>query len=156
MTDNEFTLGSVALNVSLRPMAIRTFEAHRQMHFWHREAGGQLFGVTKSGHWTVMEATGPRTDDKRGRFSFWPSRAAEQKEIEAYHARGLEYLGDWHTHPESRPTPSLKDIDTIQDIVRKSQHHLPGFLLCIIGRSEFTAGLWMSFHDRVGVTTRLA
>ncbi|MDO9439333.1 MAG: Mov34/MPN/PAD-1 family protein [Beijerinckiaceae bacterium] len=155
MTDNELTLRSGALNVSLWPLAIRTFEAHRQIHFWNRETGGQLFGVSKPGHWIVMEATGPRTDDLRGRFSFWPSREAEQNEIEAYYARGLEYLGDWHTHPERRPIPSSKDIETIQDIVRKSQHHLPGFLLCIIGRAEFSAGLWMSFHGRAGATTRL-
>ncbi|AOO82278.1 Mov34/MPN/PAD-1 family protein [Bosea vaviloviae] len=155
MTDDKLTLRSANLAVSLSQSAIQTFHAHRQMHFWHREAGGQLFGISKPGHWVILDATGPRTEDRRSRFAFWPSRAAEQREIEAYHERGLEYLGDWHTHPENEPTPSSKDIDTIRDIVRESQHHLPGFLLCIIGRAELSAGMWLSFHDRGGATTRL-
>lgn len=155
MTDGSLTLRSPRLSVSIRQPALQTFCAHRQKCFYHREAGGQLFGKSSRGHWVIEDATGPRKDDRRGRFSFMPNRALEQREIEAFHARGLEYLGDWHTHPEKEPTPSTKDMDTINSIVRESKHHLPGFLLCIIGRAAFSSGLWMSFHDTGGGMTRL-
>jgi integrative and conjugative element protein (TIGR02256 family) len=156
MTGCGLTFRSPRLTVTIRQAVLETFDTHRQVRFYHREAGGQLFGHFVPGHWSVEEATGPRKGDRRGRFSFLPSRASEQREIEAFHARGLEYLGDWHTHPENQPTPSAKDIDTINSIVRESKHHLPGFLLCIIGRAEFSAGMWLSFHDNDGVASRLS
>jgi integrative and conjugative element protein (TIGR02256 family) len=156
MTGRGLTFRSPRLTVTIRQSALETFDTHRQLRFYHREAGGQLFGHFVHGHWSVEEATGPRKGDRRGRFSFLPSRASEQREIEAFHARGLEYLGDWHTHPEDVPNPSTKDIDTIQDIVRQSQHHLPGFLMCIVGRTQSCPGLWVSFHDLAGNMTRVA
>jgi integrative and conjugative element protein (TIGR02256 family) len=156
MTDGILTLRCKRLAVSISRTALQTFHAHRQTRFYHREAGGQLFGKSKPGHWVIEDATGPRKEDRRGRFSFLPSRTVEQREIEAFHARGLEYLGDWHTHPENQPAPSGKDIDTINSIVRESKHHLPGFLLCIIGRAEFSAGMWLSFHDNDGVASRIS
>jgi integrative and conjugative element protein (TIGR02256 family) len=155
MTGYYLTFRSPRLTVTIHKNALETFETHRQVRFFHREAGGQLFGHSAPGHWSVEEATGPRKGDRRGRFSFLPSRASEQREIEAFHARGLGYLGDWHTHPEDVPNPSTKDIDTIQDIVRQSQHHLPGFLMCIVGRAQSCSGLWVSFHDGQGLGTRL-
>lgn len=59
---------------------------------------------------------------------------------------GLDYVGDWHTHPEDVPTPSSDDLLSIAEVVRRSTHHLPGFLLLIVGRKPFPNGLWASFH----------
>jgi hypothetical protein len=58
-------------------------------------------------------------------------------------------------HPEDEPTPSSDDLTSIGDVVRKSKHHLPGFLLLIVGRKQFPEGLWASFHS-VGGTLNTA
>ena len=100
--------------------------------------------------WKILEATGPRKQDRRRRLGFWPDRASEQREIHAYHSQGLDYLGDWHTHPEEEPSPSPKDFASIESIVQESTHHLTGFLLCIVGRTTFPGGLWLSFHPTTG------
>jgi integrative and conjugative element protein (TIGR02256 family) len=139
-----FNVGRISMRIEAQALA--TFDAHRQRRFYQREAGGQLFAKIWGDEWKIVAATGPRSRDRRSRFSFWPHRASEQEEIFTQHARGLDYVGDWHTHPEDTPTPSSDDRTSITEIVRRSTHHLPGFLLLIVGRRSFPEGLWASFH----------
>lgn len=144
----DFDVPGIKIRIEASPIA--TFQAHRQTKFYHREAGGQMFGNIGRARWTLAHVTGPNRLDLRCRYGFRPDRAREQRDIEEFHARGFEYLGDWHTHPEDVPTPSTKDIASIADIVKCSQHHLPGFLLCVVGRLVTPSGIWLSFHDRTG------
>lgn len=139
-----FTAGPVS--VVIRQPALAVFDAHRQRRCLSREAGGQLFAQVRADAWEITVATGPRSKDRRGRFSFWPHRPSEQEEIHDQHALGRDYVGDWHTHPEDVPRPSCADLTSITAVARRSTHHLPGFLLLLIGRSPFPDGLWASFH----------
>jgi integrative and conjugative element protein (TIGR02256 family) len=150
-SDLAFSVGPIS--VRIRSQALATFDAHRQRRFFHCEAGGQLFARVRGNDWDILTSTGPRARDRRGRFSFWPHRASEQDEIFNHHARGLDYVGDWHTHPEDKPSPSADDLTSIAEVVRRSTHHLPGFLLLIIGRIPFPRGLWASFHSVDGTWT---
>lgn len=147
----KFKVGRIS--VSIGPEALTTFDAHRQRRFYQREAGGQLFARVRDDDWEIFAATGPRSRDRRGRFSFRPHRASEQEEIFQHYALGLDYVGDWHTHPEDMPTPSPDDLSSIAEVVRRSTHHLPGFLLVIVGRRSFPEGLWASFHSVAGART---
>jgi integrative and conjugative element protein (TIGR02256 family) len=140
-----FKVGRISVRIGAQALA--TFDAHRQRRFFQREAGGQLFARVRDNDWEIITATGPRSRDRRGRFSFWPHRASEQEEIFEHHALGLDYVGDWHTHPEDAPTPSPDDLTSIAEVVRRSTHHLPGFLLLIVGRKPFPEGLWASFYS---------
>lgn len=141
----KFEVQRIAICIS--PQALATFDAHRQRRFYQREAGGQLFARVRGYDWEIAVATGPRSRDRRGRFSFRPHRASEQEEIFRHHELGLDYVGDWHTHPEDVPSPSSDDLSSIAEVVRRSTHHLPGFLLLIVGRKPFPQGLWVSFHS---------
>jgi integrative and conjugative element protein (TIGR02256 family) len=145
-----FTVGQISVHVEAQ--ALSTLDAHRQRRIYHREAGGQLFARVKGSEWEIVHATGPRSRDRRSRFSFWPHRASEQQEIFEQHARGYDYVGDWHTHPEDHPTPSNSDLMSISGLVRESKHHLPGFLLLIVGRKPYPEGLWASFHSVGGMS----
>lgn len=147
-----FNVGPISVRIGAQAFA--TFDVHRQRRFYQREAGGQLFARIWNNDWEIAAATGPRLRDRRSRFSFWPHRASEQAEIFAQHARGLDYVGDWHTHPEDTPTPSPDDLTSITQIVRRSAHHLPGFLLLIVGRRCFPEGLWASFHSIDGTDSQ--
>jgi integrative and conjugative element protein (TIGR02256 family) len=146
-----FKVGRISVGVG--PDALATFDAHRQRRFYQREAGGQLFARVQGTDWEIVHATGPKVRDRRSRFSFWPDRVTEQQEIFDQHARGFDYVGDWHTHPENSPTPSRSDVASISRVVRESKHHLPGFLLLIVGRMPFPEGLWASFHSVNGTTS---
>lgn len=136
------------LHVEIDQIVLRVFETHRQTRCYHREAGGQLFGRAIGSRWKVSCATGPGRGDRRLRFRFRPDRVREQREINEYHTLGFDYLGDWHTHPEDVPRPSVRDFENIEDIVQRSTLGLSGLLLCVVGRQPFPAGLWLSLHSR--------
>lgn len=140
-------VGVAGLEVIFEPDALSAFHRHRQTNRWRKEAGGQLFARINGSRWEIKVATGPKDRDRRGRFMFWPDRQSEQEEIYSFHSRGLDYVGDWHTHPQDEPKPSNSDLTSIGTIVTSSRHHLPGFLLVIVGRRTFPAGLWVSFHS---------
>lgn len=120
---------------------------YRQTRFWQTEAGGQLFTKLDGLDIVVDAVTGPRRTDLRMRSSYRPNRAAERREIERMHAEGLHFLGDWHTHPEDRPTPSTTDIESLAECVRNSVHELNGFVLIIAGRLVGSEGLHVSIND---------
>ena len=56
---------------------------------------------------------------------------------------GLHYVGDWHTHPELKPTPASLDISSMKDCFIKSIHELNYFVLTIVGTSPKKANIWV-------------
>jgi proteasome lid subunit RPN8/RPN11 len=62
------------------------------------------------------------------------------------HRAGFHFVGDWHSHPEAVPTPSSSDTRTIMEAVAKSQHHLFGFVMIVVGNSRFPEALHVSLN----------
>lgn len=120
---------------------------HRQVKWLSREAGGQLFASISGSDVLIEEATGPRKTDRRGRWHYLPDRKLENAEIIERYERGLHFVGDWHTHPQDIPSPSTRDIDSIRDCVKRSEHSLNGFILIVVGRLNPPSGMYVSFHD---------
>ena len=93
--------------------ALRQMQAFAQHHWWNCEAGGILLGrhLLDSHDVVVDEVSTPQSGDRRGRFSFFRSSrhefVARQRWLDQ--ERTSAYLGLWHTHPESDPTPSSVD-----------------------------------------------
>lgn len=130
----------------LSDAVVERFALHQQVHRDQAEAGGQLFARITRYEIFVEEATGPRPTDRRGRTHYTPDRQAERKEIRERFVLGLHYVGDWHTHPESVPTPSPVDRFTISDCSRRSTHKLAGFLLVVVGNGDFPQCLHISLN----------
>lgn len=130
-----------------RPVVEHLYK-HRQNRPWRREAGGQLFATLQDGVVRIVEATGPRTTDKRTCWSYVPDRAAEQTEIRVRYLEGLHFVGDWHTHRQRLPQPSGTDRDSVADMVRKSAHDLSGFFLIIVGTEPPPDGLYVELFTR--------
>lgn len=142
-----YPIGSSSQVLQFNENILAHFRRNQQSRFWHREAGGQLFAQIADGLISVVEATGPRSTDKRSRTNYVPDRWAEQREIDERFPWGLHFIGDWHTHPEDRPQPSPIDINSTGDGVRRSRHSLHGFVLVIVGRNDFPDGLFVAIHD---------
>lgn len=130
---------------------LESLRKHRQRHVWSREAGGQLFAKTVGTPIAIEQITPPGAGDVRSRFSFWPRREAEQRDIHRMFKAGLHYVGDWHTHPEDRPHPSRDDIEKISAIFRQSRHHLHAMLLVIVGRALEAEGVFVAHVNARGV-----
>ncbi|MGF6546746.1 Mov34/MPN/PAD-1 family protein [Paraburkholderia youngii] len=76
------------------------------------EAGGILLGHRRGKHLHVVDATVPQPEDSRSRFRFSRQKESHQRIAHARwkEASGtIDYLGEWHTHPEGSPTPSGLD-----------------------------------------------
>lgn len=127
--------------IHLAAPCIEMLEKHRQRTRFHREIGGQLFARFNLGVLIVECATCVK--GARSRFSFHPNRIEEQREIDALFEKGLHYVGDWHTHPEGRPTPSTPDRTKMLEIFQQSKHQLPYMLIAIVGLESFPAGLFL-------------
>jgi len=147
MTAFHYQLGDPTQSLILSATALTILDRHKQTRWFHKEAGGQLFARIDGLVIMVELASSPKKRDRRGRFSFRPNRRDEQAEIYKMHKRGLHYVGDWHSHPENEPTPSIRDINSIGETVRLSKHDLRGLLLLIVGREPGINGLHLTFHD---------
>ena len=141
-----FRLGTSGQSLTISDDVLEHFSKHRQRKCWAREAGGQLFAEINGIDIVIARATGPRRNDRRSRFTYFPNRRSEQAEIDRHFSHGLHYVGDWHTHPEPRATPSSEDLRSMRECVRKSRHRLNSFVLVIAGTAEVPSGLHISLH----------
>lgn len=148
-TSFTYEVGKSAQRLVINASVLNHFLAHQQIDPASLEAGGQLFAQFSDEAVTISEVTGPRTADRRSRFSYTPSRAEEQKEIDEMHRHGFHFVGDWHTHPEPVGKPSGFDTLTIQDAVAKSQHHLNGFVMVIVGNDSLPTALHVSLNTAI-------
>ena len=100
------------------------------------EAGGILLGHRKGSHLQVVFATEPSPADRRSRFRF-------QREIEPHQTiatqawqqsgQTMDYLGEWHSHPESDPHPSNIDLTEWKKIISRASEC---FVFLIVGNEN--------------------
>lgn len=86
---------------------------YRQQSATASEQGGVLLGYRRDPHLHVVTATFPAHGDQATRISFRrndPSHAATALRMWKGTEHTMDYLGEWHTHPEAHPSPS--SIDT--------------------------------------------
>ena len=85
----------------------------RQLSLSSPESGGILMGYRRGNHLHVAAMSSPQPGDRQHRFGFH-RRAESHQRIARRHwnaqQQTMDYLGEWHTHPEVNPTPS--SIDT--------------------------------------------
>ncbi len=92
--------------------ASETMGSYRQFRTGAREAGGVLIGARRGPHFEIVLATAPQKGDSRSRYGF--VRGAERHRsivISRWRAssRKLGYVGEWHTHAQPIPNPSVVD-----------------------------------------------
>ena len=142
-----YPIGTSGQQIVLTDPVLEHLLHHRQRRWYHKEAGGQLFAKIGGSRIYVVEATGPRRTDRRSRTGYHPDRGAEQAEIAERHPKGLHFVGDWHTHPDTVPRPSGRDLASIAECFSKSGHNLNGFLMLIVGTADPPGGFHASLHD---------
>ena len=111
------------------------------------EKGGILFAHFEDGKTIVSLATGPYKKDFRHPFQYQVHKESAQKDIENKFKQGLHYIGEWHTHPQKIPKPSLQDLDTIKSCYNHSKHELDFMVLIIVGQGKVPEGLWVGVSD---------
>jgi integrative and conjugative element protein (TIGR02256 family) len=123
----------------------------RQVKANDKEAGGQLFAQFDSSDVVIVEAASPTLLDRRSRHNFKPNRFLQRREIRKKYAAGLHFVGDWHTHPETKATPSVDDFTSMQDCFRRSRHDLTAFILIVVGVAPPPEGWYVGLVTADGV-----
>jgi len=131
--------------------ALAVMHRFKQTRLLDKEAGGQLFAQFSGPNVHILKATPPSLLDWRSRYGFRPNRRLQRMQIAKYYARGLHFVGDWHTHPESHPTPSSEDVTGMQDCFRRSKHDLTAFLMVILGTVQSQDGYYVGLVDETGL-----
>lgn len=106
------------------------------------EAGGILLGCYRGPHVEILECTTPMPLDKRTRYGFVRSDPGHQRRaLAAWNAsnRTVNFVGEWHTHPEERPSPSRVDRDTWAD--QMNQRINDPLIFIIAGRAAVYCSL---------------
>lgn len=110
LAPNPFAIGGWVL---IEPEVLETIDRFRQDTQDKPEAGGILLGFRRGQHLHIVEATSPAENDRRSRTGFERSSEPHQQvALDRWRTSGgtMDYLGEWHTHPQSEPSPSGTDI----------------------------------------------
>ena len=114
----------------------------------NKETGGVLFGCYSPGLdcANVTVASNAPPDSKYGRTWFYRGIRGLQAKIDRLWHKHEFYLGEWHFHPYSTPTPSPTDEVQMENIAASPRYHCPEPILLIIGgdpRNVWQARAWV-------------
>jgi integrative and conjugative element protein (TIGR02256 family) len=130
--------------VMVAPVVLATIGTFLDGDERRSEAGGILIGSYRGNHVEVVGCTEPLPLDIRSRYRFDRRDPGHQAAaLRAWHGSGRTetFVGEWHTHPEPHPTPSGRDRQTWNYIMKEN----PNPLIFIIGGWE---SLWWAVGER--------
>jgi integrative and conjugative element protein (TIGR02256 family) len=107
---------------------------------FRHEVGGILLGSYRGRHLHIVDMTGPQAGDRGSRTRFHRTPKGHQAYARSLWRRSkghVTHIGEWHSHPEPQPSPSLIDrASWVQ--TRQEQRRALAFV--IIGNRGH--GLW--------------
>lgn len=137
----------------LRAGAVARLRSHAQHDEGAPESGGVLIGrwLPAGPHAVVDDVTVPMPGDLQSRHRFFRTASLHQAAVDtAWHRSGLvqTWLGDWHTHPEPSPSPSLVDRASWRCAAMGDTFHGDVLFFLIVGLDEI-GGWEVGRHGRV-------
>lgn len=129
-------------NILFEPEPLESIDQYRQDTKEKSEAGGILLGYRRASHLHITIATLPQPTDLRQRHGFKRSPSHHQQvALRQWRTSRMtmDYLGEWHTHPESKPCPSSIDLTEWKKLYKVRPHSM---VFAILGWSgEIWLGL---------------
>lgn len=133
-----------SLKISKEPL--QTMLSFRQMEKGSHESGGVLLGrhIIDSSDVVVDFVTTPQKNDNSTETFFFKNKEEHQEIIntEWKMSKGTcNYIGEWHTHPQDHPIPSLTDMKTWLRLVKETKFEFGELFFIIVGRESVCAYL---------------
>ena len=113
--------------------------SYRQLSDSSSESAGVLIGERRGVHIVIKTVSEPSPWDIRSRFRVDRVSKHHQKAVDNAFKKSdgeWHYLGEWHTHPEDVPKPSMIDYSSWN----KNLKSLDSLILIIVGRTDFWVG----------------
>ncbi|WP_051693053.1 Mov34/MPN/PAD-1 family protein [Marinobacterium lacunae] len=126
----------------VEPAALRVLLEHRQQNLHQNESGGVLIGERRGKAFIIQRATPPSKKDQAGRFRFVRNGSSHQQLVdEAYRKTDgtSNYIGEWHTHPQTIAAPSYTDYTNWSKALRG----MGISVVAVVGNMES----WWGLHD---------
>ncbi len=118
------------------------------------EFGGFLIGhyTGDNKHLHITDTILPKKF-KASNYSFERSTKGIEKILRKYYKGNPQkfYVGEWHTHPDNNPIPSLTDISAINTIINNQESSIANPVLLIIGYSntKVSFGFYVWFEKKL-------
>lgn len=127
----------------IEPQVLQCLVTFRQLGTSAPEAGGILLGYRRGHHTHVADVTVPTKRDVQRRFGFFRHATDHQRTATRRWKQSgetMDYVGEWHTHPEDDPFPSGIDLQHWREIASASTRPM---VFLIVGRQSnwYGAGL---------------
>ena len=125
--------------VVIMPGVVERLRSYRQISPVSLEAAGVLIGERRENHVVIHEISEPGPGDVRTRSTVVRKGLHHQALVnKLHHASGgtMNYLGEWHTHPERFPSPSNTDKSSWQRDIMSEEL----MILIIVGQSATWCG----------------
>lgn len=135
--------------ILIEPDVLGVLDRFRQRDLSTREAGGILLGYRRGIHLHVVDLTTPHSNDTRRRTGFHRESNEHQRvALARWSASGgvMDYLGEWHTHPERAPVPSAIDRNEWKVIVADRTTPMLFLILGTMGLPWLGVGARMQFE----------
>lgn len=113
--------------------------SYRQIDDSRPESAGVLIGERRGVHIIIKTLSEPSSWDIRSRFMVDRISTHHQKVVDEAFKKSsgdLHYLGEWHTHPEDVPKPSMTDYRSWHKNLKSNDP----LILIVVGRTNFWIG----------------
>jgi len=137
-SDSElFVFEKQGVKVRIPKTIIEELNSYKQVDVHAVESAGLLIGYNRGDVYTINRITCPQEKDTQKRSYFKLDHASHQKVVDECHASSdgiLGYIGTWHTHPQSVPSPST--IDLKDWMSHKTENYDRQLFFLILGVNE--------------------
>lgn len=126
------------INIIFRESQLEVIEKEI-VSFGTVETGGVLMGCITDKGITVeaISGPGPKAIHEDIYFRADPDYIDMFIDMSYANSQGeWEYLGEWHTHPQIIPEPSVKDLISLEEIAESSDNFA---ILLIVGAIDYTS-----------------
>lgn len=113
--------------ILIEPPILNLIRSYSQHQIESPESGGLLLGYRRDKHVHIVLATTPQPDDKRNRYRFLRCSSSHQRfALQQWKQSDnkIDYVGEWHTHPESDPSPSSLDTSEWRKICGRREQRM--------------------------------
>src|SRR5690606_18819086 len=132
------SIGKIGLSIDADDELL-SFIVEKGKGHYQNEFGGFLIGYYTEDykHLRITDTILPKYFNST-KYSFERSTKGIAKKLGTYFEETPKkfYVGEWHTHPDSSPIPSITDISAINAIINNQNACLANPVLLIIGYSK--------------------
>jgi integrative and conjugative element protein (TIGR02256 family) len=143
----------IGLSLEIDDKLLNTFVEKGKSHY-PNEFGGFLVGyyTYDNQHLQITDTIVPKSF-KASKTSFGRNTKGIEKKLNDYYKETPKkfYVGEWHTHPDNSPIPSITDISAINAIINNQNACIANPVLLLIGysKTQVDFGFYVWFENKL-------